>query len=359
LGARRMSFKKLSDGMRAAALPDFLSIALGMDGLAVTFAVDARIGDMFAAPFLALVAEWPELGQIKRTVLERLLRIVHFGALTIGIFLAPMIAGREPRHQSTLTLVLFGALVLVVAGSLAGELLSYRDVIRSAVTAWWLGAQGWEYLDLGRLWQIALTAGLLLWLVIIFRGLAVTLRGQHRGSLPWLFFYASLSIPLFYGVGMLFGPKSHFAVIDFWRFWVVHLWVEDFLEIFTTVTVAYMFVLLGLVPERAATRLIYLEVILYSIGGVVGTMHHLYFSGTPAIHMALGAFFSAMEVVPLVLLTFEAWRFMRPWANTTTASPGRTPPDSAPLIPVDAISASMSACSSVTPSGITARFACA
>ena len=138
--------------------------------------------------------------------------------------------------------------------------------------------------------------------------------------MPWLFFYASLSIPLFYGVGMLFGPKSHFAVIDFWRFWVVHLWVEDFLEIFTTVTVAYMFVLIGMVPERTATRLIYLEIILYSIGGVVGSMHHLYFSGAPAVHMALGAFFSAMEVVPLVLLTFEAWRFMR----LGGAKPGET-----------------------------------
>jgi nitric oxide reductase subunit B len=122
---------------------------------------------------------------------------------------------------------------------------------------------------------------------------------------------------------MLFGPASHFAVIDFWRFWVVHLWVEDFLEIFTTVTVAYMFVLIGLVQERTATRLIYLEIILYSIGGVVGTMHHLYFSGTPAVHMALGAFFSAMEVVPLVLLTFEAWRFIR----LGGARPGEAPLD--------------------------------
>jgi nitric oxide reductase subunit B len=123
-----------------------------------------------------------------------------------------------------------------------------------------------------------------------------------------------------YGAGMLFGPKSHFAVVDFWRFWVVHLWVEDFLELFTTITVAYMFVLIGMVPERTATRLIYLEIILYSVGGVVGTMHHLYFSGAPVVHMALGAFFSAMEVIPLVLLTFEAWRFMR----LGGAKPGET-----------------------------------
>ena len=257
------------------------------------------------------VASWFPYHLMRTWHLQLALFFVATAYLAIGIFLAPMIAQREPREQGKLAMVLFVALVVVVVGSLVGETLSYRDVIKSPSTAWWLGAQGWEYLDLGRLWQIALTAGLVLWVVIIFRGLRDKLRSQHLGSIPWLFFYAALSIPLFYGVGMLFGPKSHFAVIDFWRFWVVHLWVEDFLEIFTTVTVAYMFVLIGMVPEQRATRLIYLEIILYSIGGVVGTMHHLYFSGAPAVHMALGAFFSAMEVVPLVLLTFEAWRFIR------------------------------------------------
>ena len=266
------------------------------------------------------VAAWLLYNLTRTWHLQLALFFVSTAYLAIGIFLAPMIAGEEPRHQGKLAMALFGALVLVVVGSLVGETLSYRDVIKSPSTAWWIGAQGWEYLDLGRLWQIALTLGLVLWLVIIARGLSSRLRKQHFGSMPWLFFYASLSIPLFYGVGMLFGPKSHFAVIDFWRFWVVHLWVEDFLEIFTTVTVAYMFVLIGIVPERTATRLIYLEIILYSIGGVVGSMHHLYFSGAPAVHMSLGAFFSAMEVVPLVLLTFEAWRFMR----LGGAKPGET-----------------------------------
>lgn len=257
------------------------------------------------------VASWFPYNLTRTWHLQLALFFVATAYLAIGIFLAPMIAGKEPRHQDKLSLLLFGALVIVVFGSLAGETLSYRGLIKSPSMAWWIGAQGWEYLDLGRLWQAALTAGLVLWLIIIARGLGSKLRVQHLGSMPWLFFYASLSIPLFYGVGMLFGPRSDFAVIDFWRFWVVHLWVEDFLEIFTTVTVAYMFVLIGMVPERTATRLIYLEIILYSIGGVVGSMHHLYFSGAPAVHMSLGAFFSAMEVVPLVLLTFEAWRFMR------------------------------------------------
>jgi len=62
---------------------------------------------------------------------------------------------------------------------------------------------------------------------------------------------------------------------------------------------------------KVALGVIFLDVILYSAGGVIGTMHHLYFSGTPVEHMALGAFFSAAEVIPLTFLTVEAWSFLQ------------------------------------------------
>jgi nitric oxide reductase subunit B len=166
-------------------------------------------------------------------------------------------------------------------------------------------------LDLGRFWQILLTIGLFFWVVILFRGLRGKLRAEHMGNMPWLFFFSALTIPAFYGVGLLAHPASHFTTTDFWRFWVVHLWVEDFLELFTTIMVAYIFVLVGVVRERVALTMIYLDMVLYSAGGIIGTMHHVYFSGEPAMHMALGAFFSAAEVIPLTLLTFEAWSFVQ------------------------------------------------
>jgi len=162
--------------------------------------------------------------------------------------------------------------------------------------------------------------GMLIWLVILIRGMKDRLKGEHPGNMPWLFIYSAISIPLFYAAGMFYGKNTNFTHIEFWRFWVVHLWVEDFLELFTTIMVAYVFVLLGIVRVKSATVIIYLDIILYSIGGVVGTMHHLYFSGTPSIHMALGAFFSAMEVIPLVLLTYEGWHFMRLGAPSGTSS---------------------------------------
>ena len=156
-----------------------------------------------------------------------------------------------------------------------------------------------------------LIIGMVLWVVIIYRGLRPRLAVESRGNLPWLFLYSSLSIPAFYAVGLLTQTQTPFAIGDFWRFWVVHLWVEDFLELFTTMLVALIFVLMGIVSERFATRLIYFDVMLYSVGGVVGTLHHCYFSGGPAVEMALGAFFSAAEVIPLTLLTVEAWSFLQ------------------------------------------------
>jgi nitric oxide reductase subunit B len=245
--------------------------------------------------------------------------------LAAGIFLAPMIAGREPKRQHVLAYLLLGALAIVVFGSLIGEFAGVHGWL--STVGGWFGDQGFEYLDLGRFWQILLVIGLFFWVAILFRGLRGRLRTEHVGNMPWLFFFAALAIPAFYAVGLLANATENFTVADFWRFWVVHLWVEDFLELFTTVMVAYIFVLLGVVREKVALTVIFLDIILYSAGGVIGTMHHLYFSGEPAQHMALGAVFSAAEVIPLTFLTVEAWSFLqlgsRQESRSTTPFPHR------------------------------------
>ena len=227
-----------------------------------------------------------------------------------GIFLAPMIARREPRHQGKLAFALLGALAVVVFGTLIGSFLGIHGVLEGAVSNWF-GLQGFEYLDLARIYQVLLSAGLFIWVFMLWRVLRTRLRGEHPANMPWLFFLAALAIPAFYAVGLIARTGDHFTVTEFWRFWVVHLWVEDFLELFTTVMVAYMFVLLGVVREKVALAVVLLDISLYSAGGIIGTMHHLYFSGEPAEHMALGAFFSAAEVIPLTFLTVEAWAFLQ------------------------------------------------
>lgn len=232
--------------------------------------------------------------------------------LAAAIFLAPIISGREPKRQHWLTYGLLGALTVVVLGTVFGTAISTfgPEFSKTAVGRFFF-AQQWEYLDLPRFWQILLVVGLFIWILIIYRAIRARLSTESKFNMPWLFFYAGLAIPGFYAVGLLAQTQSHLTVAEFWRFWVVHLWVEDFLELFTTVMVAYMFVMLGVVRRKIAIQIIFLDVILYSVGGVIGTMHHLYFSGTPVEHMALGAFFSALEVIPLTFLTVEAWSFLQ------------------------------------------------
>ena len=234
------------------------------------------------------------------------------GLLGAALFLAPFIARREPKRQHVLVWILLVAAAAVVVGSCLAEAASQHGV------SWAKGplfAQQWEYLDLPFVFQVLLTLALFVWVFIIWRAMRSRLRNEHVANMPWLFMFAALAIPAFYAVGMMARTNTHVTVAEFWRFWVVHLWVEDFLELFTTVMVAYVFVLLGVVRERIALGIIFMDIILYSAGGVIGTMHHLYFSGTPVEHMALGAFFSAAEVIPLTFLTVEAWAFMQLGAN--------------------------------------------
>jgi nitric oxide reductase subunit B len=238
--------------------------------------------------------------------------------LAAGLFLAPLIGGREPRYQRLGVNVLFGALLVVVAGSLAGEWLSIQQVF-GLDAGFWFGHQGYEYVDLGRAWQLALYAGLLLWLLLMLRAIWPALRRPEGGrGIIALFTVSVVAIGTLYGAGLFYGARSHLSVAEYWRWWVVHLWVEGFFEVFATGTLAFLFTRLGLVNVRSAKRAFIASTTIFLLGGIPGTFHHLYFSGTPISVTAIGAMFSALEVVPLVLVGREALETLRlerkaPW----------------------------------------------
>jgi nitric oxide reductase subunit B len=232
--------------------------------------------------------------------------------LATGLYVGPAVSGVEPRGQRALVNVLWVALVVVVVGSLAGEWLSVKQRLGSGATAFWLGHMGYEYIDLGRLWQLLLFVGLFLWLFLMVRALWPALRrpSESRGLLL-LFVLSSAAIALFYGAALLVGRRSNLAVAEYWRWWVVHLWVEGFFEVFATVVIAFLFVRLGLLHVVKATRATLFSTTVFLAGGIVGTFHHLYFAGTPEAVTALGAVFSALEVVPLALVGLEVWQNIR------------------------------------------------
>nr|PZN45796.1 MAG: nitric-oxide reductase large subunit [Bacillota bacterium] len=223
-----------------------------------------------------------------------------------GLYLAPQISGEEPRGQHRLAYLLLGALAVVVVGSLAGQWLGVMGKL-SPQQNWLLGQQGWEYLELGRIWQLLLTGGLFVWLALVYRGLRKGLaREGDRGGLTHLLLYSSIGIVMFYMAGLMIRPDSHVTIADYWRWWVIHLWVEGFFEVFTVVVIANLLTGMGLVRRESVLRAVYFQLILLLASGVVGTGHHYYFTGGPELWLALGSVFSAMEVVPLTLLILEA-----------------------------------------------------
>jgi nitric oxide reductase subunit B len=238
--------------------------------------------------------------------------------LAAGLFLAPIIGGREPRFQRLGVNILFGALLVVVIGSLAGEYFAIHQRL-GLNQSFWFGHQGYEYVELGRFWQIALFSGLIIWLALMLRALAPALaRRDGSRSLVWMFAAASTAVGLMYGAGFFFSARTHLTVMEYWRWWVVHLWVEGFFEVFATAALALIFARLGLVQKHHAGAAVIASSALFLFAGIPGTFHHLYFSGTPTSIMAVGATFSALEVIPLVLIGLEAWNTSRmqhaaPW----------------------------------------------
>ena len=240
--------------------------------------------------------------------------------LTAGLFLTPFInGGKDPKYQKLGVDILWFALIIVVVGSFISQYFAIAGIMPAKYN-FWFGHQGYEYIDLGRFWQILKWVGVLFWLVLMTRGCLPAFKQKGDKNLLAIFFASVVCVGLFYGAGLFYGERTHLTIMEYWRWWVVHLWVEGFFEVFATVSLAFIFYNLGLVNKKIATGSAIASAALFMLGGVPGTFHHLYFSGTTTPVMAIGASFSALEVVPLVVLGYEGyehWSLQRqaPWMN--------------------------------------------
>jgi len=231
--------------------------------------------------------------------------------LATGLYIAPAVSGYEPKFQRFGVNFLFIALLIIVVGSFIGQWFGIMQKL-GFIQNFWFGHQGYEYVDLGRFWQIFLLIGLFLWLLLMTRALLPAFRqNADNKHLLAMFLISSVAIAAFYGAGLMWGRQTHLSIAEYWRWWVVHLWVEGFFEVFATVVAAFLFTRMGLLKIKTATSGVLFSTIVFLTGGIIGTFHHLYFSGTPTAVLALGASFSALEVVPLVLMGFEAYHNLK------------------------------------------------
>ncbi|MGB4970537.1 MAG: cbb3-type cytochrome c oxidase subunit I [Saprospiraceae bacterium] len=224
-----------------------------------------------------------------------------------SIFILPILSKQEIIGQLKWINTLFVLLFILVGGSLTGMVLGPLGILGK----WWyyLGHQGWEFVDFGKLFQILLMVIFILWGAIVYRGIKPAFIKGEPWNLPNWIMYSVIGIPLLFLSGFVARPETNFVIADFWRWMVIHMWVEAFFEVFITVIVSYLMVLMGLVSRQAAIRVVYFATILFLGTGLLGISHNFYWNAKPVATMALGSVFSTLQFVPLILLTVEAWRF--------------------------------------------------
>ena len=248
----------------------FTQVMLG--GFTAHYTVEGQ--DFYGIP----VADWLPYSLTRTWHIQSAIFWIATGFLAAGLFLVPIInGGKDPKFQKLGVDLLFWALIIVVVGSFLGQFVALKGWMNAKLN-FWLGHQGYEFVEIGRLWQIALFLGLVFWLVLMLRGIWTALRQPGDKSLLVLFTASAAAIGLLYAPALVYGEHTHISIMEYWRWWVVHLWVEGFFEVFATTAVGFIFYNLGMVSKRAAT--------------------------TAAL---LAAMFSALEVVPLVLLGYDAF----------------------------------------------------
>ncbi len=239
------------------------------------------------------------------------LSLLWISACWIGasFFMMSLVSPKQPTGQLKLINSIFWITVILVGGSFAGLLLGPKGLIGK--NWYWLGNQGWEYMEPGKIWQIMLGIVFITWAITLYRGIKPVMKLKQPWALPNWLVYATFSIILLLISGFIATPKTNFVIADFWRWMVVHMWAEAFFEVFTTVLIGYFMVMMGLVSRKAVVRVIYLATLLFLGSGLLGISHNFYWNAKPVGTMALGAVFSTLQVIPLVLLTLEAWRFSK------------------------------------------------
>jgi nitric oxide reductase subunit B len=254
-----------------------------------------------ASFYLQFVANWIPYSWAKTWHLQLAVLWIMTTWIASAIYIAPIIGGIEPRRQGTLVQILFAAILLVAAGSLLGEVAGIKGMLGRF---WfWFGHQGWEFLELGRAWQILLFIGLISWLVIVYRPIRHHLALGHKDeftALILVYVISAILVVFFFAFGLLYGRGTHFTLADYWRWFVVHIWVESIFEFFGIAVIALLLVTMGLASARAALRVAYFTIALVFFSGILGTAHHFFWFGQPSFWLAIGSVFSSLEPIPLL-----------------------------------------------------------
>jgi len=164
---------------------------------------------------------------------------------------------------------------------------------------WW---EGRKFLEIPRALDYLVVVDVLLFLGLI--GLTI-LKAKKRTTTSLILFFGLFAAAILYLPGMI--DTTNQANDSFWRWWVVHLWVEGVWELILGSILAFLLIKLTGVDREILEKWLYIIIGLTFLSGVLGTGHHYYWVGTPQYWLFVGGFFSALEPLAFLGMTFYAF----------------------------------------------------
>ena len=157
---------------------------------------------------------------------------VAVGWLVGGLLIAPWVANKDHKFP-WLVDVLWGALLVVAVGSMIGLYMGATGQLRE--NWFWLGNEGRELINLGRIWDIGLVVGLVFWFLLV---VSLIRKSATNNPLVSTIIWSAFAIATLYIAGMMPIHKiiPNFTIDDYYRWWVIHLWVELTFELFAAKT---------------------------------------------------------------------------------------------------------------------------
>lgn len=300
-----------------------LSLVL-LTGCALVFVAQAVVGGYLANAYASRTDFYGLFGRLglerMATLPFQVARSVHTSLAVVwvvgiwmsaGLYISMLLGGREKSWHRPLAYLALAVLTTAILGTFAGLYASVRGWLRSDWS--WFGSEGTEYLEMGRVWRAALGFGFVSWAAILLS----VLRSAEVRWRPLLNLLAlnGVGITAVFFASFLYRPGSHWVIIDFWRWWVVHHWVEGIFAFFQLLVLGWFFGGLRLVSKEEVTKSLYLEGALVLLAGFLAIGHHFWWIGEPPLWIGIGSVFSTLEVLPLFLLLAAALQTIRTGAT--------------------------------------------
>ncbi|HLV38241.1 cbb3-type cytochrome c oxidase subunit I [Xanthomarina sp.] len=168
---------------------------------------------------------------------------------------------------------------------------------------WW---EGRKFLEIPRQLDYLVVANVLLFLGLI---LATLFKGKRKTTTAMVLTMGLVFAALLYIPGML--PFDSQVTDSFFRWWVVHLWVEGVWELIMGGILAFLLIKLTGVDREVIEKWLYVIVGLTFLSGILGTGHHYYYIGVNKIWLVVGGIFSALEPLAFLAMALFAVNMYR------------------------------------------------